>query len=502
MAVRRLRALPSEPSNSSLVASAYTPLVSSGAVYGGNTGAMGEGTQPWQEQAWAYYRTNGQLNQAVGWFSNSMSQVKLIAAEAQPDEEDPIPLESGAAVDIIQQLSWDSSTILKKLTTFKMVPGRGYLVGREIGNTGEREWIAYSPDQVRRKAEVERLRKSNPNIAPVYEVQEDNKRWVTLEGALVVPVRTPDEQFDWADTSPLQAQLGVLREIDLYNREIISTLVSRLANNGLLLVPNEVTFPSRPEFNDGRDPFMRELIEAAQQSIKDPGSASAAIPIPLKVPAQYIESFRHLILASGVDEKVLNARDKAYDHLADALPMPREQVVGGMANVNHWSGALISQEAIKTYIAPFAGDLVRDLTRGFLWPQLIANKQPLTGPNGGRLVVWFSTDKLSAKPDKSDKAIQAFGDDVISMAAYVRELGFSEADIPTSEELRFQLLLKLIAQPSHAAAAYAELTGDSLSVTSPVSAEDDMVAEPEPQDSLPDETTPQQPSAPTEAEVE
>lgn len=492
MVARRLRLLPTEPPNSALVASAHTPLVASG-LYA-DTGAYGEGTQPWQEQAWSYWRTNGQLHQAIEWFSNSVSQLKLIAAEAQSDEEEPVPLEDGPATEIVSQLSWDSASILRNLTIYKFVPGRGYLVGRQIGNSGETSWCAYSADQVRLSPSVERIRKNKPEVQPEYEIQEDNKRWVSAAGALVVPVRSPDPQFTWADTSPLQSQLGVLREIDLYDREIISSLVSRIANNGILFIPQEVTYPSRPEFNDGRDPFVLQLIEAAQQAIKDPGSASAALPLPLKVPAQFIDKFRHLILASGVDEKVLDAREKALGNLADGLPMPRENVVGGMAGVNHWSGWLLEESAIKTYISPFAGEICRDLTRGFLWPQLVANRQPVRGPNGGRLVVWFDATKLAAKPDKSDKAIQGFRDDVISIAAYVRELGFSESDIPTTEELRTQLLLKLVAQPNNALTAIEELTGEPVGGdTEPEQPEDAGTQEPS-QDELPvDDTMPERP---------
>lgn len=483
MAERRLRLLPKEPPNSTLVASAYTPLVASG-LYA-DTGAYGEGTQPWQEQAWSYWRTNGQLHQAFEWFANSVSQLKLLAAEAQPGEEEPIPLDDGAAAEIVSQLDWDSASILRDLTIYKLVPGRGYLVGREI-TRGEISWCAYSADQVRLSPATERLRKNNPDIRPEYEIQEDNKRWVSAKGALIVPVRTPDPQFKWADTSPLQSQLGILREIDLYDREIISSLVSRIANNGILFIPSEVTFPSRPEFNDGRDPFVRELIEAAQQSIKDPGSASAAIPIPLKVPSQFIEKFHHLKLSDGVDEKVLAARETALGNLADGLPMPRENVVGGMAGVNHWSGWLLEESAIKAYISPFAGDICRDLTRGFLWPQLIANKEKLRGPNGGRLIVWFDTTKLAAKPDKSKNALEAFDREGINIPAMVRELGFSESDIPTNEQLRTQLLLKLVSQSANALTAIEELTGSPVGAGGEQAVPEDTGAEPI-QDEIPEE---------------
>jgi hypothetical protein len=490
MAERRLRLLPKEPPNSSLVASSYMPLVASAGM-GTDTGAYGQGTQPWQEQAWSYWRNNGQLHQAVEWFSNSLSQLQLVAAEAQSDEEEPVPLESGPAVDIVAQLAWDSSSILRDLTVYKFVPGRGYLVGRQLGS--EIIWCAYSADQVRLSPSVERIRKNKPDVQPEYEIQEDNKRWVSAAGALVVPVRTPDPQFKWADTSPLQSQLGVLREIDLYDREIVSSLVSRIANNGILFVPSEATFPSRPEFNDGRDPFVLQLIETAQQSIKDPGSASAALPQVIRVPAGLIEKFHHLVIAAGVDEKVLLAREKAIGILADGLPMPRENVVGGMADVNHWSGWLLEESAIKTYISPFAGEICRDLTRGFLWPQLAANGKEIRGPNGGRLVVWFDAAKLAAKPDKSANATAAFEADVMNIPAYMRELGFSESDIPTNDQLFVQLLLKAAKQPVNAFTAIEALTGKTI-VDTPTQEEADPedTGDVPPEDELPvDDTMPE-----------
>lgn len=500
MVDRRLRLVPTEPPNGTLVASAQqhgSLTAAAGFPQGISNGAQGEGTQPWQEQAWGYYRSIGQLHQGIEWFSNSMSQVRLIAAEARSDSEIPTPLESGPAVDIISQLSWDSPSILRDLTIYKFVPGRGYLIGREPGKGQEREWTAYSANQVRLDPVKERLRKSNASIASEYQLQEDNKTWVSLSNALVVPVRTPDPQLKWMDTSPLESQLVILREIDLYNRDIISTLISRIANNGILLVPNEVTFPSKPGFNDGRDPFVLELIEAAKQAIKDPGSASAAIPLVLKVPGGSIEKFRHILLAAGVDESTLKAREMALGQLADGLPMPRENIVGGMADVNHWNGAVISQEAIKKYIAPFASDLCHDLTRGFMRPQLAANKESLVGPNGGRIVVWFDTTVLSAKPDRSDKAEQAYRNNRISTTAYLRELGFSESDIPSQEELRTQLLLMLIGQPNNALAAIEELTGSPITVRDNTSIDSDDVSnniqdEPNPTN-LPDETSPPTP---------
>lgn len=423
----------------------------------------------WQNQAWIYYASIGPLQYGLNWLSNVMGRVALTIAEVQPGNEEPEVLEDGPAVEILQQLKWDESAILANLTIQLSVPGRGYLVGREI-TTGIREWKVYSPNQIR---------PAQDGRGWDWELWEYGKKWIPLANALVAPIRDSDDRFDWLDTSTVRGALNILREIDLYDREIVACLVSRLANNGLLLVPSEVTFPTREQFNDNSDPFMGQLIEAARQSIKDPGSASAAIPIPLKVPAQFIEKFRHLTLNDGADlEKIVNDREKAYGIMADSVNLPKE-IIMGMGDVNHSSGLAqdLEDSAIKMHIAPVAELICRGLTRGFLYPQLTAAKQKLTGPSGGRLVVWFDPSALAAKPDKSDDAIQLYDRDELSGAALRRETGFTEEDAPTPDELRTQMLIKAAKLAAHTLTVIEEITGSPVG-SSPEAAE--VVQDPPP----------------------
>lgn len=410
----------------------------------------------WQNQAWQYYASVGPLGYGLDWLSNALGRVALTVGEVLPDSVEPEILESGPAVEILRQLKWDESAIMAKLGLQLSVPGRGYLVGRDVN--GIREWRVYSPDQVRAK----------PNgRGGEWELWEYGKRWIPLDDALVAVVRDSDDRFDWLDRSTTRAALTILREIDLYDREIVSTLVSRLANNGLLLVPNEVSFPSRGQFNDNEDPFMLQLIEAARQSIKDPGSASAAIPIPLRVPAQFIEKFRHLTLFNGADlEKIVGDREKALNLLADTINVPKE-IVTGMGDVNHSSGLAqdLEDSAIKTHISPVAELICRDLTRGFLYPQLLAARQPLTGPGGGRLVIWYDTTALSRQPDKSGSSMELYDRGEVSGAVLRRENGFTDKDAPNPAELRDQLLKKLVANSTLALAAVRELTGKPVGDT-------------------------------------
>lgn len=478
MAQRRTRIAPAPPSAAATLVAAGNPLLMSNEMSPASLTAAGLPTvNPtqgeafnnylnvgWQIQAWNFYHAIGPFNFAIQWRRAAMSRVALIVAEWVPGELEPVPVEYAPAQEILDKIKWDESRIMGDLELQYSVPGRGYLVGREVD--GVEIWEVYSPDQVRPTPADKRSRGAGRN-GPQWdwELWEWGTEWVPLTNALVVPVRNPDPRFKWLDISNTQAALGTLREIDLYNRDIISSLVSRIANNGILLVPAEVSFPTREQYNDSDDPFMLELIEIAKQSIKDPGSASAAIPLPLKVPAQWIQHFRHLELASGVDPNVISSRAAAYGILADTISLPRE-VMTGISNVNHSAGLTsdLTDEAIKMHIAPGAEQMCYWLTRGFLNPQLIANRASLIGPNGGRITLWYDTAALSGNPDLSEDAFKLYDRNEISGEALRRETRFSEDDAPDKPQLREQAFKQMIPMPALALTAVEELTGPDSTV--------------------------------------
>lgn len=421
----------------------------------------------WQLQAWAYYHAIGPFNYGVNWRAAALSRVSLVIAELMPGQQEPNPVEDDQAkeaVAILDQLKWGESRIMKRLALQLDVPGRGYLVGRDVPNPADvggrlRDWQVYSPQQVR---PVPANKKRN-KLGYEYELWEWGGEWTPLDNALVSVIREPDPCYSWLDVSNAQAALATLREIDLLNKEIISTLVSRIANNGILLVPSEVSFPTRENYNDNDDPFMLELIEVARQSIKDPGSASAAIPMPIKVPSQFIDKFRHLIVSQGVDEKVFKARDDAYEILAETLNLPKE-LMTGMADVNHSAGLSVdlTNDAIALHISPTAEVIAGCLTEGFLYPQMIANRFKLTGPNGGKLVIWYDTAALAAKPDLSEPAKELYDRLEVKGETLRRESGFTEDDAPDKPELRDMILKKAVAQQALLLTALTELTGTEV----------------------------------------
>jgi hypothetical protein len=436
----------------------------------------------WQREAWAFYHTLGELEYAIGtWLAGCMSRVRLVPAIKRVGEDDPSPIVDGPIADMVADLAGGiggQAALMRRLAVQLSVPGDSYLVGeaRETGN----DWRVYSSDEIRIKSRGAR-NLLGPVNAPTrlspfgvtestvrYEVNVYRNEWRNLNpDSLVVRCWVPDEQFAWAANSPCQSALPILREIDFYNRYIISVLLSRLALNGLLLMPSEVTFPAKPQYKDAADPFVAELLDIATRSIKNPGSAAAALPMPVKVPAAMIEKFKHLTFDTEMGKEVMANRTRALERMAVSVNIPTE-VITGVSNMNHWGQWQLEESAIKIYISPIAEVICTCLTEGFLWPMMRAAGMDLVPPDGGQYLVWYDASKLSQQPDRTTEAQAIFDRGGLTLAALRRESGFEEDDAPSMDELKDIVLTKIaMGAGAQSLDALAALTGDESLVPPP-----------------------------------
>jgi hypothetical protein len=308
-----------------------------------------------------------------------------------------------------------------------------------------------------------------------FSVRIDESNWAPLPSeSLVVRIWNADEQFPWLAVSPTMPALGMLREIDLYNRKIITQLTARLASNGILFLPEEALYSTRDEFNDAADPLVSELVDVASKAIQNPGSAAAALPIPLRMTAEMIEKIRHMTFADNVMDETLNGRDRALSRLATMLNIPSE-VLTGMGEVNHWGATQIEAQAIKYHIAPVVETICRGLTEGYLLPALaesgLAGYRDAQGTEdaedieyeGERYVVWYDASELEEKPDLGERAVQLHDRTAISDAALREATGFDESAAPTDAEREQQILTRLAYNGQQATNAFEMLTGTPVS---------------------------------------
>lgn len=408
-------------------------------------------TQAWQEEAWGFYDTCGEANYGVAWLANMMSQVRLRAGKLIPGADEPEILDNGLAAEIVATMAGGvggQSHLMRSLATQLQIPGDSYLVGEEVGEEGggTEVWTVRSVEEVRvQNGRYQTVADRIPSI-----------EWRDLPaGSVPVRIWRPHARYHSLADSPMRSALPILRELELVNRHITAQYLSRLASAGVVIFPDEVTFPVREEFEDADDPFVAEWIEVAAEAIRTPGTAAAVVPIPIRVPAEYVDKVKFLDFTLQLDEKIIEKRDAAINRLATKLDIPTE-VLTGMGKVNHWTAWQLDEGALKTHIAPLVEIICYSLTTGYLQPRLKASGQD----DWASYVYWYDLSELAIRPDNSANAKDAYDRLEISGEAYRRENGFDESDKPSMDELA-ELGLKAILRntPGSAPSALDALVG-------------------------------------------
>ncbi len=431
----------------------------------------------WQEEAWGYHDSLGEFRYAIDWEAKRLSRVRLYAAKLEPGADEPVRAEAGTAVDLMTQFAGGTAgqaQIMAGLATQLKVPGEGYITIENVN--GVEKWAVRSIDEVRAGRGG-------------YEVMDETSStsgvtWRRLAPDSMAPIRVwqPNKRYHHLADSLARAARSTMRELELVNRHIVAQYLSRLASAGVWLVPDEITFPVKEEFADAADPFMAEWIEIAAEGIRNPGTASAVVPIPIRVPGEWLDKIKHLDFTLKIDDKIIEKRDSAIKRLASQLNVPAE-VLLGMGDLNHWNAWISDETSLKVDVAPDAETICQALTTDYLQPRLKASGVE----DWASWVVWYDMSELTLRPDRSDDAFQAYDRLEISGAALRRETGFDEADKPTDQEVKEQALKVIIKTlPSGAGSALSTLIGQQVSIT-PVAAQAPGSPPPKQQEPPPEE---------------
>jgi hypothetical protein len=447
-------------------------------------------TETWQEEVWGYHDTLGEFRYATDWEAKRLSRVRLYAAKLEPGADEPVRAKAGTAVDLMTTFAGGpagQAQIMAGLATQLRVPGEGYLIVEDVN--GVEKWSVRSLDEVR----AARQR---------YEVMDETSprtgnNWRPLAPNSMAPIRVwrPSQRFHHLADSPTRAARSTMRELELVNRHIIAQYLSRLASAGVVLFPQEVTFPVREEFADAPDPFVAEWIEIAAEAIRTPGTAAGVVPMPIKVPAEHVDKIKHLDFTLKIDDKIIEKRDSAIKRLASQLNVPAE-VLLGMGDLNHWNAWISDETSLKVDVAPDAELICQAITTGYLQPRLKASHVE----DWANWVVWYDMSELTLRPDRSDNAFQLYDRMEINGTALRRETGFDETDKPSDTELKEQGLKVIIKTlPSGGPSALGALTGQHVEIT-PVTPDGGSTTAPAPSDAEPPPEADRNPPDPSESE--
>lgn len=413
--------------------------------------------QSWQDEAWYFYDTVGELAQAAQWVGNSLARVTLDVMEVKADgttqpATDPLALGALAAL-------YDGDTGQPDMmSTFGIhftVPGETYLVGTPPADgsddaDGDR-WRVLSNKELRQQAGQWIIDRGDG----IEEKYADGSKPDVPAEALVIRIWRNHPAMWVQANSPVRAALPVLRQLEKVTQHIAASADSRLAGAGVFVIPKGATWetPTNPEGANVEDPTaqdsaMQVLGESMLTPMADRGNAAARVPIIMALPDDLADKVQHITFDLPFDEQVIPLSDHSIRRLALALDMPPEALLG-QSDSNHWSAWLISEDSIKVHIEPLVGLITTALTQKYLWPILAGTAMdPLDNTIPAevkRYVIRGNTSALRQRPDMTEQAMDLHGKMVLTDAALAREVGFDTGDVltPGSEEFKRRLLMQI-----------------------------------------------------------
>jgi hypothetical protein len=393
------------------------------------------GRMGWQTEAWDLFDRVGELRYYVGWRAASCSKVRLVASELDEEGKPTGKCEDEEVRDIVKSIGNNqlgAGQFIKRSVEQLTVPGETFQGIIYTPGTLDPQWLAFSRDEVRfagQKTKVELPDGSDHTLTGA------DSLWQTWQ-----PHARRAKDCD----SPVRACLDALREIVTQTATIKDAGKSRLLGNGIVFVPTEMSLPSStapiaadqpgaPIELQGA-PAVRELEEllyqVARVSYDDDESFARMIPVFASAPGEMIKSIQHLKFDTEITEVAIKTRNDAIARLALGLDVSPERLLGLGSSTNHWSAWQIGDNDVQMHIAPVMEIICDSLNRNVLQRMLIAE-----GKDASKYVVWYDTSELTADPDKSDSATDAFDRGVITANAY-REflnLGDTGYDLTTVE---------------------------------------------------------------------
>lgn len=379
---------------------------------------------PWQELAWGAFHTIDIFHYGIMWIGNIISRASLTCLENGAPTKNPAAL---AAMEAFFGGKEGQTEFLRMAAIHMSVVGDGYIVGQEV--EGDDDWM----------------------VAPAVRIKAgaDNYRMdgTDLVDALVIRFWRPDPVDPNRSDAPTRSMLPILNQLTELTEYVSAQLDSRLSGNGILIVPQEVTFPASIDNPDasttqqaGFRAFLEELNATMEASRQDRNSAAARTPLGMMVPAEFVDAVKHLTLWTPLDEHAKEMRDDVLRRVALGMDMPPEALLG-TGDTNHWGAWQIEDSLIKSHSEPLLDLITEAVTVGYL--RVVLEAGGMDPETAQTFAVGADTSKMRLRPDRSKEAIELNDRMMLSDEATLRETGFEPADAMDPKEVARKLAIKM-----------------------------------------------------------
>ena len=392
----------------------------------------------WQDEAWELYDAVGEFGFYIRCRARACSRVKLVASEIDPETGQPTGsiaednAEGAKVAEIVRSIAGGplgQAELIERAIQVLGVPGE-FWCAVIITDEGER-WLAVS------REELHQSQRGRDTVD--IDLPEGGKHTFNPgKGDGMFRVWNSHARKASEPDSPARSNLGPLREIERTTRKIENADNSRMANNGLLLIPQEASLPSAaapvsankpgadPDEPQPQRPTARALqaliIEVNREGAKSPNSPESMIPIVAAVPGEHVDKIKHVTFGKDLSDSEIRKRNDAIARLAMGVDMEADQLLG-LSNVNHWNAFISTDQDVNKHIKPVMKTFCQALYRNVIRPMLVR-----AGIDPVKYVLWFDAAELTADPDKTDEAKDANTAGALKNAALLRHLGLPEDD--------------------------------------------------------------------------
>lgn len=418
-----------------VVLAAAMPMTGPGVEAIGRSRVRG-GEEAWQAEAWYFYDAVGELRSPTNWIANAVSKADVYAAETDPvtglvtGPTDNARAQQAAALVLGGMARRAQLQYL--LAVCWQIPGEAWIIirprGMRDGVQLADEWLVLSGSKMKIKGS--KWTYTDPITLMLVTLGKQDR---------LIRVWSPHPNDQGKADSAVRPALPVLREIEKSSMNIASRLDSRLAGNGLLLIPEEMDFP-KGDHDTIASAFMDYLYQAMEASLKNPGQASAQVPIIAQAPGEFIGMMEHIDISTDFDAAVVDLRSNDLSRLAATLDMPKSVAEGTQAEANHWSAWQVDESTYKIFIEPLLDRIGDAVTEYWYHPVLKAMGE--TDPS--RYVLAWDTTGLISSPDQSADMKWLHEQGLISDDAMRTELGVTDGDAPDEAELQLRRLERIV----------------------------------------------------------
>lgn len=400
---------------------------------------MKPGTEDWQKEAWYHYDACGEFRSALMWIANAVSKADVYAAETDPETgtltgptEDP---RVQAAAATVLGGPARRAQMLQTLALHWQVPGESFIIVRpraaKNGVAQPDEWLAVSGTKVHYKGGGWQYQDPTTLVMVTLRPAQDR----------LIRVWSPHPNDGAKADSAARPALPILREIEKASMHIAGNLDSRLGTAGVWAIPAELDFPREPGQSLGQA-VGEMLLEAAEASLRNPGTAAARVPLVLPVPGEHIPNLATSLIdfATEFTSGVNDLRTAAISRLAQTLDMPNETAEGSTGGMNHWGAWQVEESTYKIFIEPLLDRLGDAITHEWFWAVLRA----MGVDNPERFVLAWETSGIVSRPDRTQDLKQLWDDVLISDEYRRTEMGIPDDAIPGEDEKRRREMLELV----------------------------------------------------------